>query len=281
MKVKLMINVLCLIIFAAMLGFLACDSEEQEEFEVKLKATIEHEPLNEHVGTIPVQITLLVKTNYTVTTEMVQLFYREVTETDTSDWTVTNMTPMQADNFQGTIPAQEKGTVMQYYCQVSTPTGEEMALPKEAPAETYTLVFKGEVPRLFQVFHIFLSYLALILVVLSGFYAYRIVANNVPMTHCAWFSLLGFITYIVGSLILGIVVNWYTFGKWWGFLPVGADQTHLFSLFLLVYWFFTLLGVNAIFLSKTAPKTWFGDKTFAYLTLINTGFYILIVLFAH
>ena len=281
MKRCLLIRGLLTFSFVLSLVMVGCNSEEKEEFEVKLKTKLTHTPSREHIGTEPASFVITIEANYAITNEMAQVIYRQITPKDSMEWQGVNLQHVSGDSFSARIPALAKGTEIQYYFEITSVTGDNITLPAKAPNVSYRLLFKGQVPRFFSVLHIFLSHIVLILLVLAGFYANRILGQKGSIVPCAWFSLIGLIVFLIGPLLMGIIVNFYTYGQYWLTISREDNGTRLFSLFVLVYWLFTLLSVKEVFFKKKLFKTWIGEQTFAYLTLITGGLYLFISIFAH
>ena len=260
---------------------LSCGAEEKEEYESKLKTRLEHHPPGTHIGTQPMRIPVFVKANYAIKDSAAQFFYRQKTDADSAEWRVVNLQPALEDTLIAILPPEEKGTTWNYYFQISPPTGEPVTLPRNAPEKTYQILFKGEAARWLKILHSFFSHLTLILMALSGFYAYRILSKSFPINFAIWFSFAGFISFLLGAICCGIWLKLQVYGVFWQGFPFGTDVTDLFVSLLLIYWVMCFAGAKDLLMRRPWPKFWYSDVTLAYLTVVGAICTIVIGIFAH
>lgn len=263
------------------LFLLSCSSGEKEEVEIKLMTKVEHQPITEHVGDLPLFVKISIEANYPVTGDIAQVFFRILTEKDTTEWQSRPFVHVKADSFAVELPLHDPGVWLDYYCEVKTLAGDPIKLPKAAPDEFYSIQYKGDVANWIWALHMFFSYLTLIMVGLAAFYAYGIIARGFILKHCVWFYFGGFVSFLLGAFVFGILVNIGAYGVFWQGFPFGTDGTETFSLFLLLYWIFVLTSVKDILLRKPVPKTWFVGKIVGYLVLVGAAFYLFVTIFAH
>lgn len=261
--------------------FFACGADEREEYESKLKTRLGHHPPKTHVGNTPIRIPIFVNANYTIEDSTARIFYRAKAATDSIAWRSMNLKSAQQDTMFAILTPAKKGVTWEYFFQIDPPTGDAIKLPRQAPEKTYEIIFKGHAATWLKISHLFLSHLTIIIMLLAGFYAWRIIAKSYPINYTIWFLFSGCITFVTGTILLGIWLKWQVYGVLWQGFPFGTDTTDFFSTILMIYWVICLLGVKDFLLRRPWPKFWYADKTFAYLTLAGAACYIIVGIFAH
>ncbi|MCP4664579.1 MAG: hypothetical protein GY856_55040 [bacterium] len=126
------------------------------------------------------------------------------------------------------LPAQPAAGKLEYYVTLETPGGE-LRFP-EAPAENVIIRFKDEVPVAVLLAHILLMFFSMLVGMRCGLAA--IFAPR-GMRVLAWISLIGI---SIGGMILGPIVQKYTFGEFWTGFPRGYDLTDNKALIMWLAW---------------------------------------------
>lgn len=130
------------------------------------------------------------------------------------------------------IPQQPPAGKVQYL--VSLQKGEEIVKLTPNPI---VIRFRGDVPALFMIPHILFMFLAMLLSTRAGVAAIFAESNVWKLT------LWTFITFVVGGLILGPIIQKYAFGDWWTGWPFGTDLTDNKTAFAFLFWAFALFRV--------------------------------------
>lgn len=135
--------------------------------------------------------------------------------------------PMQrsGDTLIGYLPHQEAAGKVMY--QVTLLKGTNRYLLNEHPA---VLRYKGFVPGYVLIPHIFFIFLAMVFSTLTGLMALFKMKNTYIY---AWITL---ILLTVGGMILGPVVQKFSFGAFWTGWPFGHDLTDNKSLVAFIFW---------------------------------------------
>jgi hypothetical protein len=95
--------------------------------------------------------------------------------------------------------------------------------------------FKGSVPAAFLIPHILFIFLAMMLSTVTGIEAIMKGKNTRMYT---WWTI---ITLLIGGLILGPVIQKYSFGAYWTGWPFGHDLTDNKSLVAFIFWVIALI----------------------------------------
>ncbi len=126
------------------------------------------------------------------------------------------------------LPAQPAAGKLEYYLTLETPGGA-LRLPSP-PAESVIIRFKDEVPGAILLAHILFMFFAMLVGMRCGLAA--ILAPR-GMRVLAWISL---IMMSIGGMILGPIVQKYTFGAFWTGFPWGYDLTDNKALIMWLAW---------------------------------------------
>lgn len=98
--------------------------------------------------------------------------------------------------------------------------------------------FTGEVPTGVLYLHIFLMFLAMLLSNVTGMYALF------KVNHYKLMAVVTFVTFLIGGLILGPLVQKYAFNEWWAGVPFGWDLTDNKTLIAILAWSLALLMIR-------------------------------------
>ncbi len=112
-------------------------------------------------------------------------------------------------------------------------------LPADKPT---TVRFRGSVPPLVMIPHIIFIFIGMLWSNRAGLEFWR--ADGNPIKH----GLIAFIFLILGGLIFGPAVQWYSFGEAWTGFPVGYDLTDNKTLIAVLAW------VAALIVSRRSPE---------------------------
>jgi hypothetical protein len=109
---------------------------------------------------------------------------------------------------------------------------EEVALPPDEPT---VIRFRGGVPVAVLLPHVILMFLAMLWSNRAGFEALR-EGGNVRRL-----AIWAFLLLILGGLIFGPLVQWYSFGEFWTGFPLGYDLTDNKTLIAAIAWIAALI----------------------------------------
>lgn len=257
-----------------------CGPREVKKVE-RLETRLTHEAKKEHVGKgdalieAKVESTArlpqgAVKLNYKIGERWFSFPMREGTEKGI---------------YQAEIPHQKKGTVVSYFIEVTTVTGDKITLPERAlegdEKNYYHLVFKGRVPSALKGVHIGLMLGGLVLILISGGLAYRFIKRGGDITGCLYTAFTGAILLFLGGFPIGVINEKLTYGTFWEGWPLGRDVTDTKTEVLLLYWILALLPMKNTIFKKIGARNWISDKTFAYLVIIGAILTIMFYLIPH
>ncbi len=154
-------------------------------------------------------------------------------------WSATPMESVQGE-LVGLLPAQPAAGHLEYVIELETPEGVKR-IPGE---ETVLIRFKDPVPAWVLVPHIFCMFFALLVGVRTGLGA---LFHPVGLRKLMW-TTLGLMT--LGGMILGPVVQKYSFGAFWTGWPLGYDLTDNKTLIMWVVW----VGVALVLWKRRNPR---------------------------
>jgi hypothetical protein len=100
---------------------------------------------------------------------------------------------------------------------------------KKIPSQPVIIRFRGDVPAYFLIPHIIFIFLGLLFVYLTGIEALLNGGTKILVY-------LSVITLILGALVFGPIVQYYSFGEWWTGFPVGKDLTDTKMLIAIIFW---------------------------------------------
>ena len=145
------------------------------------------------------------------------------------NWT---MAPMarKGDTLIGSLPHQEIAGKVMY--KVTVLKGNEQVVLNDEPA---VLRYKGYVPMYILLPHILIIFLAMLFSTITGLEA---IFNGKNTLIYTWLTL---VTLFVGGLILGPVVQKFSFNAYWTGWPFGHDLTDNKSLFAFIFWVIALI----------------------------------------
>jgi len=129
------------------------------------------------------------------------------------------------------IPQQPTAGKVMYKITLVKDNQEYDLTKKEVPIR-----FKGFVPREFLIPHIFFIFLAMLFSTITGLEV--IFKGNNTLVY-TWITI---ITLLIGGLILGAIVQKFSFGAYWTGWPFGHDLTDNKSLVAFIFWIIALIA---------------------------------------
>lgn len=123
------------------------------------------------------------------------------------------------------LPSQPPAGKLIYYISI-----EDTSETYNIPEEQVVVRFKGAVPQIYLLPHIFLIFLAMLFSNLAGVMA---------IFRKGKYRLMGFIAFVTmmfGGMILGPLVQKAAFGDYWTGVPFGYDLTDNKTLIAFVFW---------------------------------------------
>lgn len=129
------------------------------------------------------------------------------------------------------IPKQAPAGKIEYYFEINDSKGKTVYF-KEKPV---VIRFKGAVPSVYLLPHIFLMFFAMMFSSIAGLMAAFGNRNFRKYTFITFFLLLG------GGLILGPIVQLYAFGDLWTGVPFGWDLTDNKTLISFLFWLLAVI----------------------------------------
>lgn len=144
-------------------------------------------------------------------------------------WTTAPLT-RKGDSLIGSLPHQDIAGKVMYH--ITLIKGNEQVLLNEDPA---ILRYKGHVPMYILLPHILIIFLAMLFSTITGLEAITRGKNTFLYT---WITL---ITLFIGGLILGPIVQKFSFNVYWAGWPFGHDLTDNKSIVAFLFWLIALV----------------------------------------
>lgn len=135
------------------------------------------------------------------------------------------------EGFLAEIPKQLPAGKMEYYFEI-TDNNKTVSYFKEKPI---VIRFKGAVPSVYLLPHIFLMFFAMLFSSIAGLMA---AFGNIKYKK---YSIITFFFLFAGGLILGPIVQLYAFGDLWTGVPFGWDLTDNKTLISFIFWLIAVL----------------------------------------
>ena len=148
----------------------------------------------------------------------------------------------RGDILTGTLPHQAAAGKIMY--QVTLLNGDKRYLLNDHPA---ILRYKGFVPGYILYPHILFIFLAMLFSTLTGLMA---IFKGKNICIYSWITL---ITLALGGLILGPIVQKFSFGAYWTGWPFGHDLTDNKSLVAFIFWAIALFVLHKNRLNRIWP----------------------------
>jgi hypothetical protein len=145
------------------------------------------------------------------------------------NWTTGPMR-RKGDTLIGSLPHQDIAGKVMYH--ITLVKGNEQVLLNEDPA---VLRYKGHVPMYILLPHILIIFLAMLFSTITGLEAITRGKNTFLYT---WITI---ITLFIGGLILGPIVQKFSFNVYWAGWPFGHDLTDNKSVVAFLFWLIALI----------------------------------------
>jgi hypothetical protein len=145
------------------------------------------------------------------------------------NWTVAPMT-RQGNSLVASLPHQDTAGKVMYHIKLIK--GSEQVLLNDKPA---ILRYKGHVPMYILIPHILIIFMAMLFSTITGLEA---ITKGKKTYLYTWITL---ITLFIGGLILGPIVQKFSFGVYWSGWPFGHDLTDNKSVVAFLFWIIALI----------------------------------------
>ncbi|MCJ7508420.1 MAG: hypothetical protein MUO85_06775 [candidate division Zixibacteria bacterium] len=185
--------------------------------------------------------------------------------------------------FVANIPTQEKGKRAYYYIMVEDEQGNKVTLPDkiETIDPPFMLKFKGEVPLVVIIAHVFGMTAGLFFTFLAFFFAIDTLLGKDVLKRLGFSIFFSAISVFVGGMLVGGMVTHYTFGGYWEGVPIGWDITDNKTLIIFLYWLIMLFLMKGTIFKKDEKLNLLKPKSLATFTLIGVILTILLYLVPH
>jgi len=169
----------------------------------------------------------------------------------------------EGDDLVALLPSQPPAGKLEYSVVLSTPAG-----PVRVPeGEPILMRFKGDVPTLLLVTHVFTMFVAMMV----GLRAALAAALGRPEARrYAWVAVVGI---AIGGLVLGPIVQKYAFGAFWTGWPFGSDLTDNKTLAMWLAW----VAAVAVFRRRKDPL----DRAARWVTVAAAAVMIAVYVLPH
>ncbi|MFZ5516285.1 MAG: hypothetical protein ACOY90_06580 [Candidatus Zhuqueibacterota bacterium] len=259
-----------------LISFFSCEEIDSERLDERLETVVEFKPIREHTGDEDINIAIQLRSN--IGHPSARLVYK----IDGVIGEPVNLSPLGEGVYGYTIPAQDRGTRMSYYIEVTTATGAKMYLPKNAPEKEkyYTLTFKGKANSYFLFLYIVLTVGAMLLFIAATWSALKFFQNQIEVDRAVWLSFAAYVLFFISIIPIGIIVEYQVVGSIYQGWPFGHDFSDTKTILLLIYWFVCLTMVkNKI--AQNEEKDFMGDRGFAALVMIGGIVTVILSLIQH
>lgn len=160
-----------------------------------------------------------------------------------SEW-ISKKLERKGDFLIGYLPKQPPAGKLEYKVILKGPD-QNLSLSGETPV---SIRFKGPVPALITILHVLSIFAAFFLSTRAGLEA--LVANSNPQNLAVWAVVFLFI----GGMLLGPLMQKFSFGAFWTGFPIGKDLTDTKTLVAFVFWMAALLVSRKK--SQKASRRW-------------------------
>ncbi len=161
------------------------------------------------------------------------------------------------------VQEQPAAGKIQYYFEITDKTGTTAYLEHEP----VVIRFKGAVPSSILAPHIFFMFFAMFLGNLAGIMAvFRYKKYKL-------FTTLTIITFFIGGMVLGPMVQWHAFGEAWAGVPFAWDLTDNKTLISFLFWLlafamnrnrekpiYTIIAALVMLVIYSIPHSMFGSE---------------------
>lgn len=177
------------------------------------------------------------------------------------------------------IPHLGRGESTRYHIQLRSVDGVSWTLPEGAPETQLSLTFKGEVSRPLLLAHVLCMMGGLIPLVLGLFFAIAYLRSGRFLGPVRRLTLIGFALLAIGTLPLGMIVEYQVFGTYWEGWPFGRDVTDTKSGLMMVLWLILLIVRGRDLFRHTRAQSGPSDRAWAgwliALVIFTIGLYLI------
>lgn len=189
---------------------------------------------------------------------------------------VTDTFKMTEKGFTFYLPNQPPAGKLQYQIDIIH-NNQTISLPSQI------IRFKGDVPAFWLIPHVLFMFLAILFSFSTGITA----AFNFPVfkTYALWAA----VSFFIGGLIFGPIVQKAAFGDWWTGIPFGWDLTDNKTLIAAIFWAialfknhqqpsrrWTLIACIVMILIYAIPHSMFGSELDHETGKVIQGFIMLL-----
>jgi hypothetical protein len=253
---------------------LACGHREEiEEFKaqwIKLK----HKPIEEAKVGSEAPINAEIEVSQGISD--VRLFIYYTAGTDPQE--VVRMEILEPNKYFGSVPSQDRGTLVEYYIEARAGHDLAVRVPREEKQAGFSFYYKGIPNRPLLIIHIILMFVSLFVFLFSGYLAFKALRSRLVVLEIPRLVFMGAVLFFVSSFPLGMVVAYQTYGRPWTGFPVGNDITDNKSLAIILYWAAATFLYRGSVFKKDPARDLIGMKTLPYVYLV--GVVLTAVLFA-
>jgi len=268
-----------LITCAAFAG--GCRQRAGEEFTVAtVRGEVSLQPLTEQIGAGDARIRCRVSNPDRWPAGALALVYHTG-----SRWSEVIMQPADSAAGEGlweaALPERGKGDATRYYILIDVGEPAPHTLPAGAPDESLALTFKGVVSRPLLIGHVLFMMGGLLPFLLGLFFATAYLRSGRFLVTLRRLVLVGFVLLAIGSVPLGIAVEYQVFGTYWEGWPFGRDVTDTKSGVMLLLWLVLLIARGRDLFSRRPAVRGMSDKAWARWVVAMTIFTVALYLIPH
>jgi hypothetical protein len=202
-----------------------------------------------------------------------------------SRWSEVIMQPADSAAGEGlweaALPERGKGHATRYYILIDVGEPAPHTLPAGAPDESLALTFKGVVSRPVLVAHVLFMMGGLLPILMGLIFAIAYLRSGRFLVTLRRLVFVGFVLLAIGSVPLGIAVEYQVFGTYWEGWPFGRDVTDTKSGVMLLLWLILLIARGRDLFSRRPAVRGLGDKAWARWVVAMTIFTVVLYLIPH
>ena len=204
---------------------------EVEEFKARW-IRLKHTPVEEARAGAEAPVTAAIEVSPDVTDVRLYLYYSR----DAEPHEVVQMKVLEAGEYFASIPAQARGTPIEYYVEARAGADLVVRVPGEETGPGFSFYFKGTPNRILLIFHVVLTFISIAVLLLSGYLAVKAIRNRKVTMRIPRLAFIGSVVFFISSFPLRMVVAHQTYGKPWAGFPLGTDFTDNKALAIVLYW---------------------------------------------
>ncbi len=183
--------------------------------------------------------------------------------------------------WEAAIPNAGRGSSVEYYVEIDTGGGTSQRIPAGAPRENLELTFKGKPNIPLLIAHVLAMLGGLACLLIGSICAIRFLRTGRALGAMRRLALLGAALLFIGSLLLGIVIEYQVFGTYWEGWPFGRDVTDTKTGLFLVLWVVLLLMRGRTIWNDRTAAGGLTDRTWARWLVALTALTLALYLIPH